>query len=92
MRVAIGSDHAGFEMKEALKGYLGVLQHDVLDLGTHSTAPVDYPDYAEAVGIALRRGKAAIRSKSLIETIRKIAVSTRLLCDNGNATIASQSG
>jgi transaldolase, mycobacterial type/ribose 5-phosphate isomerase B len=58
MRVAIGSDHAGFEMKEALKGYLGVLQHDVLDLGTHSTAPVDYPDYAEAVGIALRRGKA----------------------------------
>src|SRR6187455_3451848 len=58
MRVAIGSDHAGFEMKEALKGYLSVLQHDVLDLGTHSTAPVDYPDYAEAVGIALRRGKA----------------------------------
>ena len=38
-------------MKEALKGYLAVLQHDVLDLGTHSTAPVDYPDYAEAVGI-----------------------------------------
>jgi RpiB/LacA/LacB family sugar-phosphate isomerase len=58
MRVAIGSDHAGFEMKEALRAYLGVLQHDVLDLGTHSTAPVDYPDYAEAVGIALRRGKA----------------------------------
>jgi len=58
MRVAIGSDHAGFEMKEALRAYLGDLQHDVLDLGTHSTAPVDYPDYAEAVGIALRRGKA----------------------------------
>jgi RpiB/LacA/LacB family sugar-phosphate isomerase len=58
MRVAIGSDHSGFEMKEALRFYLGALQHDVLDLGTHSTAPVDYPDYAEAVGIALRRGKA----------------------------------
>src|SRR5512144_407805 len=58
MRVAIGSDHAGFEMKEALRAYLGVLHHDVLDLGTYSTAPVDYPDYAEAVGLALRRGKA----------------------------------
>ncbi len=33
MRVAIGSDHAGFEMKEALKGYLGVLQHDVTGPG-----------------------------------------------------------
>src|SRR5512147_1929231 len=58
MRVAIGSDHAGFEMKEALRAYLGALQYDVLDVGTHSTAPVDYPDYAEAVAIALRRGKA----------------------------------
>src|SRR6187551_3469890 len=58
MRVAIGSDHAGFDMKEALKDYLGVLQHEVLDLGTHDRVAVDYPDYAEAVGLAVRRGKA----------------------------------
>lgn len=58
MRVAIGSDHAGFELKEALKSYLGDLKYDVVDLGTRSTAPVDYPDCAEAVGLALRRGKA----------------------------------
>src|SRR5881628_4263505 len=58
MRVAMGSDHAGFELKEALRGYLNDLKYDVLDLGTHSPAPVDYPDYAEAVGVAVRRGKA----------------------------------
>src|SRR5881296_3391603 len=58
MRIAMGSDHAGFELKEALRGYLNDLKYDVLDLGTHSPAPVDYPDYAEAVGVAVRRGKA----------------------------------
>ena len=58
MRVAIGSDHAGFDMKEALKDYLGVLQHEVLDLGTHDRVAVDYPDYAEAVGLAVRRGES----------------------------------
>jgi transaldolase/glucose-6-phosphate isomerase len=58
VRVAIGSDHAGFELKEFLKAYLNDLQYDVVDLGTHSTAPVDYPDYAEAVGDAVRREQA----------------------------------
>jgi ribose 5-phosphate isomerase B len=50
MRVAIGSDHAGYELKKCLKSYLLDLGHEVVDLGTHSTNPVDYPDYAEAVG------------------------------------------
>ncbi len=58
MRVAIGSDHAGFELKEALKSYLNDLHYDVVDLGTHSRAPVDYPDYAEAVGVAVRGDQA----------------------------------
>lgn len=58
MRVAIGSDHAGFELKETLKAYLKDLHYDVVDLGTHSTAPVDYPDYAEAVGVAVRGDRA----------------------------------
>ncbi len=58
MRVAIGSDHAGFELKEALRDYLNDLKHDVLDLGTYGTTPVDYPDYAEAVGVTVRQGKA----------------------------------
>src|SRR4030095_16743361 len=54
MRVAIGSDHAGFALKEAVKAFLTEEHREVLDLGTHSSDPVDYSDYAEAVGRALR--------------------------------------
>jgi transaldolase / glucose-6-phosphate isomerase len=57
MRVVLGSDHAGFELKEAVKGFLAG-EHEILDAGTHSKDPVDYPDYAEAVGRALRESKA----------------------------------
>jgi len=49
MRVAIGSDHAGYGLKCELAGYIESLGHDVLDMGTHNTDPVDYPDFAEAV-------------------------------------------
>src|SRR5207249_10516651 len=58
MRIAIGSDHAGFALKEDLAAYLRELRHQVLDVGTHSTVPVDYPDYAEAVGNAVLDGRA----------------------------------
>src|SRR4030095_2208270 len=54
MRIAVAADHAGFEMKRDLAAALRVQGHDVLDLGTHSSAPVDYPDCAEAVAMALR--------------------------------------
>ena len=58
MRIAIGSDHAGFEMKENLAALLRQLGHQVVDVGTHSTDPVDYPDYAEALGKVLLAGMA----------------------------------
>jgi RpiB/LacA/LacB family sugar-phosphate isomerase len=58
MRVAIGADHAGFEMKRDLAGYVAQQGHEVTDLGTHSPAPVDYPDTADAVATALRNGQA----------------------------------
>jgi len=58
VRIALGCDHAGSELKQSLAIYLGELGHAVVDVGTHSTAPVDYPDYAEAVGTALREGRA----------------------------------
>jgi transaldolase/glucose-6-phosphate isomerase len=58
MRVAIGSDHAGFALKEAVKVFLTAEHREVLDLGTHNTDPVDYSDYAEAVGRALRENRA----------------------------------
>ena len=58
MRIAIGSDHAGFALKEAVKAFLTAEHGDVLDVGTHSADPVDYSDYAEAVGRALRENRA----------------------------------
>ncbi len=58
MRIAIGADHAGFELKENVRAFLQKAGHEVIDLGTHNLDPVDYPDYAEAVGKALREGKA----------------------------------
>jgi transaldolase / glucose-6-phosphate isomerase len=58
MRVAIASDHAGFALKEAVKAFLTAPDREVLDLGTHSTDPVDYSDYAEAVGRVLRENRA----------------------------------
>lgn len=58
MRVVIGADHAGFELKENLTAYLLELGHEVVDVGTHSTDPVDYPDSAEAVGRTLKEGRA----------------------------------
>ena len=59
MRVAVGSDHAGFELKEILKTELVALGHDVADLGTDDAATsVDYPDFGAAVGRAVGRGDA----------------------------------
>jgi RpiB/LacA/LacB family sugar-phosphate isomerase len=58
MRIALGSDHAGFEMKGVLAKLLGELGHQVVDVGTYSAEPVDYPDFAEAVGKAVLEGRA----------------------------------
>ena len=57
MRIAIGSDHAGFRLKDKLVGTLRDGGHKVVDVGTDSDTSVDYPDYAEAVALAVRRGK-----------------------------------
>ncbi|HEX6082142.1 MAG TPA: RpiB/LacA/LacB family sugar-phosphate isomerase [Methylomirabilota bacterium] len=56
MRIAIGCDDSGFPLKESLVAALEADGHDVLDLGTFSPDPVDYPDYARAVGQAVLRG------------------------------------
>jgi len=58
MRVVLGADHAGFELKENLLAYVRGLGHEVQDVGTDSTVPVDYPDYAEAVGMAILNRRA----------------------------------
>lgn len=58
--VALGADHGGFPMKAALKTFLEGLGATVLDLGTHSTDAVDYPDFAVAVARAVAQGKARL--------------------------------
>jgi ribose 5-phosphate isomerase B len=58
MRIALSADHAGYVLKQELAAKLTQQGHDVLDLGTHSSAPVDYPDSAEAVAAALRDKQA----------------------------------
>jgi ribose 5-phosphate isomerase B len=58
MRLAIGSDHAGFDLKNTLATFLRELGHELTDVGTHDTRPVDYPDFAEALGRAVLDGRA----------------------------------
>jgi ribose 5-phosphate isomerase B len=58
MRVAIGADHRGYQLKSLLIGLLKADGHAITDLGTHSTDPVDYPDYAAAVSRAVMADKA----------------------------------
>jgi RpiB/LacA/LacB family sugar-phosphate isomerase len=58
MKIVVGSDHAGFALKQEIAAFLRADGHDVLDVGTHSTAPADYPDSAEAVGRAVVEGRA----------------------------------
>ena len=58
MRIALGSDHAGFPLKQHLAGVLRAEGHDVLDLGTDSTAPVDYPAFCAAAARAVTGGDA----------------------------------
>ena len=57
-RIAVGSDHAGFPLKEHVIAYVSALGHEVLDHGTHSTEPVDYPPICAAVGRTVRDGGA----------------------------------
>lgn len=58
MKITIGSDHAGFELKTMLIDHLRRQGHELIDVGTDSTRPVDYPDYAEAVALSLLNGKS----------------------------------
>ncbi len=58
MKIALGCDHAAYELKEAIKSKLESEGHEVTDLGTYSPDPVDYPKYGHAVGRAVASGEA----------------------------------
>jgi RpiB/LacA/LacB family sugar-phosphate isomerase len=57
MKIAVGADHAGFELKQVIAEELHRLGHEVTDVGTNSTAPVDYPDFAAAVAREVADGR-----------------------------------
>ena len=69
MKVAVGADHRGYELKERVKQYLEKHGHTVLDMGTNSTESTDYPQYAFRVAEAVRDG---------------VADRGVLVCDSGN--------
>jgi ribose 5-phosphate isomerase B len=58
VRVAVGTDHAGFALKDVVLAALRAEGHDPIDLGTFDETPVDYPDFAEAVARAVVTGEA----------------------------------
>jgi RpiB/LacA/LacB family sugar-phosphate isomerase len=57
MRIVVGADHRGYALKETIAAQLRASGHEVLDVGTGDETPVDYPDYAAAVGRAILSGK-----------------------------------
>jgi ribose 5-phosphate isomerase B len=58
MKIAVACDHAGFPLKQTILEMVHAAGHEVLDLGTDSTEPVDYPDYAEKLGRLIQSGQA----------------------------------
>jgi ribose 5-phosphate isomerase B len=59
-KIVIGSDHAGFEYKEAIKQYLVKNNIEIIDVGTHSTESCDYPDYAHAAAREIESGNVEV--------------------------------
>jgi ribose 5-phosphate isomerase B len=57
MRIALGSDHAGFEYKTAIGKFLTEAGHEIHDFGTYSTEPVDYPDFIRPAAESVARGE-----------------------------------
>ena len=58
MIIALACDHGGFPLKNAIKDCVIAAGHSVIDLGTHNTKSVDYPDYAEKLGASITKGDA----------------------------------
>jgi len=58
MRIALASDHRGFKLKNFLTEFLKAKGHEVVDFGTHSSEPCDYPDYVYAAAVSVRQKKA----------------------------------
>ena len=103
MRIAVGSDHAGFRLKQVVAGHLRGLGHEVLDLGTYDESSTDYPDHARSVAVAITEGKAeqgvlvcgtgqgmamtANRFKGIRAAVVNDAFSARLVREHNDANV-----
>ncbi|HEY5730812.1 MAG TPA: ribose 5-phosphate isomerase B [Anaerolineales bacterium] len=58
MKIAVGCDHAGFPLKQTVLDAIRAVGHEPIDMGTHSTDSVDFPDFTEKVGRAIQNGEA----------------------------------
>ncbi len=63
-KIGIACDHAGYDMKEFLVGYLSAKGYEVIDFGTHSEESVDYPDFAHALAKRSRESDSAVRARA----------------------------
>ena len=62
MKLVISSDHAGYSLKEELRAVLTQAGHEMVDLGAYNTESSDYPDFAEKIGDAIKKGVVVVRS------------------------------
>ncbi len=108
IKIAVGADHAGFELKEKVGEYLASRGYDVQDLGTTSTDPVDYPDFAERVanqvaakqatygvlvcGTGLGMELAANKVPGIRATPCNDTLSARLAREHNNANVLTMGG
>lgn len=108
MKIALGSDHAGFQLKENLKGYLQSKGHAVTDFGCDSEERADYPDYAFKAAKAVSEGKAergvlvcgsgigicmaANRVKGIRAAVLRIEADAKLSREHNDANVACLGG
>ena len=71
MKLAIGADHAGYPLKEEVRGYLEKLGHEVIDLGAFNAEPSDYPDFAQFL-VEQHIDSISVTPDSLVKTVRAI--------------------
>lgn len=108
MKIALGADHAGFQLKESLRAYLEKQGHTVFDFGCDSEERCDYPDYAQKAAKAVSQGKAergvlvcgsgigicmsANRMKGIRAVVLRIEEDARLSREHNDANVACLGG
>jgi len=81
-RIALGADHAGYQVKERIKDVLKEKGYDVIDFGTHASDSVDYPDYAKLVAQSVAQAESA-RGILVCGTGLGMAIARRIVLDHG---------